>query len=249
MSAQGPTLRHANAVAAQGHLQPERARHLDLAVEQRVTSTVRWQATFFQRHEEDILREPDAHPRMVGGVLVEPDRRYLNALSGVGRGIELLVDRRSPAGLSGWAAYWYGRLRYADADRHDTFWGDFDQRHALTITGAYQFGRGARIGAAFRAGSNFPVPGYLAHGESGLVAASERNRVRLPAYARLDLRGDREFSFFGRRLTFYAELLNALNRRNVGLGAGAIDPATGAAIGFTEALYPRRLTAGVVVQF
>ena len=111
-SAQGATLRQVNSLPASGPLRPERARHADLAIEQRVTSTLRWQITVFQRDERDILRSPDEHPRVVDDGLVGPERRYLNALTGSGRGIELLVDRRAPTGLSGWAAYSYGRMRY-----------------------------------------------------------------------------------------------------------------------------------------
>jgi hypothetical protein len=44
-------------------------------------------------------------------------------------------------------------------------------------------------------------------------------------------------------------LLNALNRANVSLAAGTIDPSTGQAIGFTDALFRRRVSAGVMVEF
>jgi hypothetical protein len=229
-------------------LRAERARHIDVGIEQRVTSTVRWQATLFRRDERDILRLPDTQPRLVNGALLEPDPYPANVLTGSAHGLELLVERRA-VGLSGWLAYSYGKTRYADTARGERFWGDFDQRHALTISGVQPLGSSASVSGTFRMGSNFPVPGYFASGEEGLIVGSARNRVRLPPYARLDLRADRELSYFGRRLTLYAELLNALNRRNAGLGAGVVDPMTGRATGFIDALFPRRVGAGIVVDF
>ena len=141
-----------------------------------------------------------------------------------------------------------GRTRYTDVARHETFWGDFDQRHALNLFGVYRFAS-ASVGATFRTGTNFPVPGYLNDVDGRLFAASARNQVRLPLYARLDLRADRQFRYFGRRLTLFAELLNALNRANVGLANGSVHPVTGEAVGFTDTLLPRRASAGVVVEF
>jgi len=43
----------------------------------------------------------------------------------------------------------------------------------------------------------------------------ERNGLRLPAYARLDLRADRTFTWSSRRVTLFAEVANTLNRRNL----------------------------------
>ena len=110
-------------------------------------------------------------------------------------------------------------------------------------------GQPNRISGTFRAGSNFPIPAYLTARDGGLFAAAGRNHVRLPSYARLDLRADRAFEYFGRRLTLFFELLNALNRANLGLAGGSVNPATGEAIGFTDALYRRRASAGISVDF
>ena len=50
----------------------------------------------------------------------------------------------------------------------------------------------------------------------GLVVGGTRNQVHLPRYARLDLRADQQFTYRGRRLTLFVEVLNALNRANYG---------------------------------
>jgi hypothetical protein len=43
--------------------------------------------------------------------------------------------------------------------------------------------------------------------------------------------------------------LNALNRTNVGLAPGTIDPSAGAATGFTRTLMRRRVAAGLAIDY
>ena len=206
-SRQLPELHHVWRLSGSSDLRPERATHLDVAVEKRVGKSVRWQATLFTRKDADILREPDLQPRLVGDVIVDSQDhvRYSNSLHGLSRGIELLVGRQSATGLSGWAAYSYGQTRYTDADRQETFWADFDQRHALNVFGVYRFSNRASVGTTFRTGTNFPIPAYLSARDGALFVGSHRNDVRLPAYARLDVRADRGFDSFGRRLTLFSK--------------------------------------------
>ena len=157
--------------------------------------SVRWQATLFNRDESDILREPDIYPRLVGGVIVDPPvpGRYANSLSGSSRGIELLVNRQSTAGLSGWVAYSYGKTRYADADRGETFWADFDRRHALNIFGTYRFSTRTDRRSHLPRRQRLPDSGLLGARDGILFVADRPNQVRLPPYARLDVRASRAF--------------------------------------------------------
>lgn len=250
VSQQPPELRHVLSERGSLEPRPERARHLDLSIEQRLANSIRWRATIFDRHEDDILREPDIYPKLIGDALAFPEReRYTNALQGTSRGIEILVERRRPVGLSGWAAYSYGETRYTDTARRETYWSDFDQRHALNLFGAYRFSARTTVGGTFRAGTSFPIPGYFARRDGRLVVASIRNDVRLPTYARLDLRADRRFNRFGRRFTLFAEVLNAFNHTRVDIVAGSVNPGTGEATGFTDALARRRASAGIVFEF
>ena len=172
-----------------------------------------------------------------------------NALSGSARGVELLVESHRPTGLSGWVAYSFGTTRYTDAERRDTFWGDFDQRHAITLSGMYRFSDRTSLAVNLRGGSNFPIRGYLAERDDGLAAAERRNRVRLPAYMRLDLRASRSFTFAGRRMRVFLEILNVLNRTNLGAADGFIRPETGEAVGFSRRLLPRLPAAGLIIDF
>jgi hypothetical protein len=101
----------------------------------------------------------------------------------------------------------------------------------------------------FRASSGFPIPAYLSEHDGRLFLADRRNRVRLPPYARLDLRAERRFVRGDRRLTLFAEVVNVANRANVGVGSGTVNRATGEAVGFTDGLFRRRGSAGILVEF
>ena len=247
---QAPELHHVYGPAGSRDLRPERGASVDAGIEHRLTDALDWQVTAFSRREADILRGPDLHPRLVDGMMVEPDAdRYANALRGWSRGIELVMNLRGARGLSGTAAYSYGKTRYTDVDRGETFWADFDQRHALGLAGVYRFTDRTSVGAVFRASSGFPIPAYLSERGGQFFVADRRNQVRLPRYARLDLRAERRFERGERRLTLFAEVLNVANRTNVGVGYGTVNRVTGEAVGFTNRLFPRRASAGVLFEF
>jgi hypothetical protein len=250
VSHQPPELRYVNAYAGPPPARSERAAYVDVGIEHPVGHTGRWQLVVFDRKESDILREPDLNIRVVGESIVKPADSELsrNSLRGSSRGVELVVERQAAVGLSGWAAYSYGRSRYTDTDRHETFWADFDQRHGANLFGVYRFSH-ASVGATLRAGTNFPIPAYVTARDGGLFVADRRNQVRLPAYARLDVRADRDFESFGRRLRVFVEVINVTNRVNVGAAPGSIRPSTGEAIGFTRTLFPRRVSAGLLIEF
>jgi hypothetical protein len=93
-----------------------------------------------------------------------------------------------------------------------------------------------------------PVLGYFAEQDNQLVLASTRNDLRLPAYARLDLRINRTYHFTKRRLTLFAEVLNVLNRENVGRTDGTVRT-IGTVTGFVETLFPVLPSVGIRVEF
>jgi len=237
--------------AAPASLRPEQATYVDVGIGHQLSPSVRWDVTAFSRRERDVLREPDTHPRLVDGILDahKNDARFENALSGTANGIELTIARTAETGHSGRIAYSYGVARHTDVARHEGFPSDLDQRHAIAISGATALPGKARVGLTFRGGTNVPIAGYLVRRNGDLFAGSERNHERLPAYARLDARVERSFSVAGRQATVFVESLNVLNRANRGPTDGAIEPETGEAVGFTERLFPRLLTAGLRFTF
>ncbi len=232
-------------------LAPERAALADVGIERRLSPSLRLQATWFVRRERDVLRLPAPTPRLEDGLAAMDPRGAAidNGLAGRAQGVELLVERRAASRLSGWLAYSYGRTRYTDLESAESYFGDFDQRHTVNLTSVWRFSDRTSLTARFRTGSNVPIPGYLEARADGLYIGSRRNAVRLPPYARLDVSAHRTFHLRDRRLTLSIEALNLLDRRNSGPADGTIAFPTGRAAGFTEALLPRRLSAGIAIEF
>jgi hypothetical protein len=228
----------------------ERARHADLSSEFVLTSSVRVQACVYDRAEDGTLRFDGPLPRLVDNVVRTPavTSLWLNAVDVTARGVELTVRRTAASGLVGWIGYGYGTTRNTDRVTGVRYWGDFDQRHQVNVSASYRLGARTNLGAKFRVGSNMPLPAYLTGASDALRPSSARNEARLPAYARLDLRASRTFLWGPRRFTLFAEVLNALDRRNRGRTGGTIRP-NGLVTGFTEPLFPLLPSAGIRLEF
>jgi hypothetical protein len=67
----------------------------------------------------------------------------------------------------------------------------------------------------------------------------------LPAYARLDIRADRTFTWSSQRVILFAEVANTFNRRNVPYGVDR----QGRVSAPTDSLMPIVPSAGFVVEF
>lgn len=153
----------------------------------------------------------------VNGVLQPRLGPYMrNSLSGHTRGIEFILQRRSANRLSGWLSYAYGYSRYADPADELSFWGNYDQRHTVNAYGSYRFSDTINLSAKYRFGTNFPLPGFYASEGKTIYIVQQRNQVRLPNYSRLDLRFSKAIYMQRRKLTFYTEVGNVLNRSNKG---------------------------------
>jgi hypothetical protein len=231
--------------------QHERAVHYDLGVEHRIGATIRWQVTAYERDERNFLRRRDSETRIqdgrvARGLLIAP---FVTRLDGRARGIEVLVERRTPNGLSGWLSYAYGRNRYEDQFTHETFWGDLDQRHTANLYAFYRLSDRTSVTGKVRIGSNFPVPGYYTERDGRYILIDRRNELRLPLYARLDLRANRTFNWSGRRLTLFAEVMNVLNRDNVRISRPRINTATREVRNMFEPMIPIVPSFGVLVEF
>jgi hypothetical protein len=242
-------------------LRPERAVHADGGIEHDLSANTRVTVTAYQRLEQDVLWTPLAEPqRRVDGT-IRPgaaNAPWTNGLEGRARGVELVLRRDAPDGLSGWAGYAYSRARYTDVTGRQTFWGDVDQRHTLSLYGNYRLSSRSTVSAKLRYGSNYPLRGYvggatpaapLVDGQPAYYAlAGTRNTMRLPAYTRLDVRADRAFHWRPGRLVLFVEVANALNRTNLRNTPFGVDR-NGRIFGATEPLMPIVPSAGFVFEF
>lgn len=228
----------------------ERARSADVSTELRVSRTLGLQVSLYDRAETGSLRYDRPQPRLVNGVVRTPPftNLWTNAIDVDARGVELTLRRTAATGLVGWVSYGYGTTRATDRVTRVRYWADFDQRHQVNLYLSQRLGTRTNIGAKFRYGSNWPIPAYVAGAADALVASARRNEARLPVYARLDVRASRTFHWSTRRLTLFAEVLNALGRDNLGRTGGAVRQ-NGLVTGFTESLFPRLPSAGLRVEF
>jgi hypothetical protein len=250
-------------------LKDSRAYHADVAIEGPVTRYTRWKVSAYNREDRDYPWLPNAEFRVTDGDLVLPSftTRYENALNGHSRGLGLLLQRRSPNRLSGWIAYDLSFTEYRDRITGETFDADYDQRHTVNMYGVYRFSDRMSFSSRFRAGSNFPAPGYYESrpsagappdtilfsgpGPSDRVyfVGSSRNNVRVPFYSRLDVRANRTFTWKTTRLTLFAEALNLYGRDNVRASGPGINGRNYQVFGIFDSMFPMIPSAGILLEF
>jgi hypothetical protein len=229
----------------------ERAFQYDLGFEQRLGAALRWQVTLFDREESGFFRRAGADTRLVNGRPVRGSlaAMYQPSLDGYARGIELLVQRRSTTGLAGWVSYSFGRLRYQDTLSGESYWGNLDQRHTVNVYLFYRLSDRVSVSGKLRAGSNVPAAGYYAERNGDYFLSSTRNDVRVPVYSRIDLRANRTFNWSRKRLSLFAEVMNATNRDNVRFTPPSVDGRTGHVSGLFESMIPIVPSAGILIEF
>ena len=232
-------------------LVPERAVHVDVGLEQMIGSSTRFQVTLYNRDEKDVLRLPNSELRVVNGRLIPPSStsEWTNALDGYARGVELLVQRRSTTGVSGWLSYSLGFNRYHDTTTDESFDGDYDHRHTFNAYALYRVSSKFSLAGKLRAATNVPAVGYWEEREGAYYVSTTRNELRLPPYARLDLRLNRTFNRPSSRITLFVEFMNVLNRENVRFTPPGVNGRTGQAFGLFESMIPFVPSAGVLVEF
>ena len=234
-----------------------RSYHADVAIEGPWLRSITWQVSAYNREDRAYPWLPDAEFRIANNRLVIPSftSRYENALDGHSRGVDVVVQRRSPNGLSGWVAYNLAFTEYRNASTGERFHADYDQRHTLNAYGVYRFSDRMSFSSRFRAGSNFPTPGYFesrtaaSSGQALYFLSSTRNTLRVPVYTRLDVRANRTFSWRATRLTLFAEVLNVYARDNVRASSPGINGVTHQVFGLYDSMFPLIPSAGISFEF
>jgi hypothetical protein len=232
-------------------MRPERAHGVDAGVSRDLAGGLRWEVSAFARRESDVVqRLGEERLDPVSGARIVESRfpLFTQAIEGTSHGLEIVLMRRGRPGPTGWASYTYAKTRRRDRATGESFDADADQRHTLNASWDMPLSPRSRAGASLRVGSNVPLAGYFEETEGGMRLSVWRNRVRLPVYARLDLRASRSFAVRHGTFTLVLEVMNALGRRNV----GRADPSarsTGIVTGYAERLIPRVPSLGLVVDF
>ncbi|MCC7010888.1 MAG: TonB-dependent receptor [Acidobacteria bacterium] len=230
-------------------LQAERAWNADLGVAQPISAKTHWRVAAFRRREWNGLRAIE-EDRLASGdrIVGSPFTLLASRLDTRASGVELVLERRSETGASGWVGYTWSHARATDTTTGEGFDADFDQRHTFNLFVQQRVSYRVKLFAKLRMGSNFPIVGYFDGSANDLVLGAERNLVRLPVYSRFDIGGRRTFTFRRSRLTMFIEFVNLWNRRNLGPGRGSIRSNL-AAIGYAERLLPLVPSGGLLLEF
>jgi hypothetical protein len=181
---------------------------------------------------------------------LQGDGRLYNSVRGYSRGVQLMLQRRSANRLSGWIGYTLSWARQRDHVENMHFWSLYDQRHIANVYLSYRLTASLNLSGRYSYGSGEPVPGYVTQRDGLYYLSAERNGLRLPAYQRVDIRANKSFRYDRWKLTFYGEVINLTNRRNMRFvsfdGANA---ATRRAFVTVDRVFPVVPVAGVTLEF
>ena len=167
----------------------------------------------------------------------------INSATGKAYGVEFFLQKMQTTGdnpFYGWLSYSYGFAnRYRDGF---TIPFNFDRRHNLSITGGWKANSWLDVNFTWSYGSGFPwtkpvgvKPRIIQEKDTvtgmnvakidvdwrGVVFAIDRggdenlNQARLPDYHRLDIRGTTYAEWFGWKWSFYLDVINVYNRKNI----------------------------------
>ena len=247
---QSATLDHALGTLPDDALVPERSATIEAGIEQRIGSAWRINVSAYHRQDDDRLRVVNGEIRLENNRVVLPNTAHWdNVLTGDTNGAEIVLERRSISGFNGWLSYAWSDSRVEDIQRHESYPADFDQRHTVNGFVGYRWGGRTSLSARMRYGSNFPIAGYVGQDSISYTLSAERNGIRIPAYARLDFRADRTFTYRKSRLTVFLEIVNATNHENFRLNGFGVNTLTRRVFDPIETTFPLLPVAGVLIEF
>lgn len=229
-------------------LRAERATNVSGGVEALLGDRVRLNVEVFDREDANLFFSL-SEPRLDGGNVNFGEFPFRNALDGHARGFELTLQRRSANKLAGWISYSYLRTKLSDSQTGLSFVADNEQRHLLNTYASYRFTDTWNLSSVFRFGSGPPIPGFFRQVDGNFFLSNRRNEVRLPDYARWDVRLSKAFLFNRWKLTVTGEVLNVLNRENLRYAGFDAFDVTGRVFGQLDRVLPILPSVGVVIEF
>lgn len=169
------------------------------------------EATAYARVLWDLVaRHPSATPPATGALTQDGEGRVLGA--------QLVLKLAAWRHLTGWLSYGFSRSVRQDAAMLEERRFDHEQPHLVTAVAGWQRGRWS-FGARLRLASGEPrteVIGAFVDARSGRYQPilGAHNAQRLPLFAQLDARAERQLDVGGGELAIYLEVQNATSRRN-----------------------------------
>ena len=214
---QPPSIFILSLTPANRDLKTQTAKHLIAGVEWLAREDTRIRVEAYLKQYDDLIVQP-LRPTQNFAL----DGNYFNSGSGSARGLEVSIQKSLSGFFSGEASYAFTRSKRRFEDSGPLFASDFDRTHQLTLIGITRF-YGFSVAAKYRVASGLPYtrrtpiqpfPNAFFFIQR-IQSSTDINMLRLPAFASLDLRGEKRFSF--RRWSFspYIDIFNITNYRSV----------------------------------
>jgi hypothetical protein len=166
---------------------------------------------------------------------IEPDRVRITPERSTAQGLELLLRGSRGSRVNWWLAWSWSRAEDRIAGRSVP--RSLDQPHALALDLDFRLSRPWSLNLAWRYHTGWPttpvstmptIPNGDPDDEPEAVFGA-LNSERLPAYHRLDLRASRRWDLRAGGLTFYVDVQNVYNRRNLAGLSAKLDESGGVA--------------------
>lgn len=145
--------------------------------------------------------------------------RAVSAGKGYYTGIDLVMEKKNPGrGLYWSAAYSFSHSKFLSlvGDYQPL---EFDAGNQLNLIAGYKFSFGLSISGHFKYAGGRPYTPYdpvlSENAGRGIFIMEEYNKARMPEYVRLDMRVEQQLHPWNTDLTFYVEVLNVLDRKNL----------------------------------
>ena len=206
---QPPQFQESSPQLGNPELDPMRTLHVSFGVDQEITEGFTIGIDGFYKHLYDNI------------IGTEFGDAPFFTNDGLGRiyGAELAV-RIDPRGrFFGYISYTLSRSERKDPGDEDWRLFDFDQPHIFTASAVYRLGRGWEAGATMRLVSGNPDTDIISASQNVIAEQHSPvfgplNAIRSPAFNRLDLRIEKQWTFTHWKLALYLDVQNVYNADN-----------------------------------
>ncbi len=202
---------------------PEKAIHHILSINYTPIMGIEIKSALFYKKYENLINS-------------DPKFNYINGKIGESWGTELFIKKKFGK-ISGWLSYTYMITRHKIINRSEPydpyleeniilnkwFYPDFDQRHTLNIVLTWKFSNSFDFYFEWKFHTGRPyteiVDSIEVINERGeilyLPVKEDYNSSRYPMYHRLDFKFTYEFYIFSFPSSFYIQILNLYNKKNI----------------------------------
>lgn len=208
---QGPDAEDLSAVFGNPTLSVQRAIHLSLASNVKLSGTLSLEVVGFYKDYAGLVSRSALATPPVAAALTQ---------NGCGKafGGQVLLRQELFQNFFGWITYSLSRSTRQDQPSQPERLFDSDQTHVLGVVASYEW-KGFTLGTRFRYTTGLPrvaVTGsfYDVRDDLWQPMLGARNSTRLPGFVQLDARLEKNFSFGATTLNVYLDVQNVWNQKN-----------------------------------